>query len=113
MVMNKVEQTLKVQEQIIETKLEYIRRLANKAKMPDEARETIEELLTFSKEIYKKCGEAMAAASRLSATNVKTLEILREVVDICDKFTQNKNISEREERFARRVMTKLIEAVQC
>lgn len=111
--MNKVEQTLKAQGQIIETRLEHIRHLANKAKMPDEAREIIEELLTFSKEVHKKCGEAMTAASRLSSTNIKTLEVLNEVVDICDAFTQKENLSEREAEFATHVMKKLMEAIQC
>lgn len=111
--MNKLEQSLKAQEQIIETKLEEIQRLAKGAKMPDEARKTIEELLTFSKEIHKKYGEAMTAAARLSANNFRTLEILSEVVDICEAFTKKENLSEREEEFATSVMKKLMEAVQC
>lgn len=111
--MNKLEQSLKAQEQIIETKLEEIQRLAKGAKMPDEARKTIEELLTFSKEIHKKCVEAMTAAARLSANNFRTLEILSEVVDICDAFIKKENLSERESEIITHIMTKLIKVVQC
>jgi len=111
--MNKLEKSLKAQEQIIETRLEEIRRLAKGAKMSDEARKIIDHLLTFSKEVHNKYGEATVAAARLSATNVKALEILSEVVDICDAFTKKENISEREAGFATRVMTKLMEITRC